>query len=218
MGAKVRSVLGWRKAQVKRGPVGCARVSGAPDGRDHAQLCCAVEVERIWPGGDVHFISNGEDRLETDALFACNAGSVEGGMGRLPGNVPINPRVELSAVLVLAPMSHMALTLSAEKPSSLHSKTTRLSPMVSFSEGMTPSAYVLSSAFCINSSKKCVFLLYRSLESRSSARSSLPRSPLTAGEGVEPASSYPCCSRMMRMSLAAAASGWAGLLDMMEAN
>lgn len=51
----------------------------------------------------------------------------------------MNPRVEFSCVLVLAPMSHMALTLSAEKPSSLHSNTMRFCSMVSFSEGVTSS-------------------------------------------------------------------------------
>ncbi len=147
----------------------------------------------------------------------------------------MNPRVDFSRVLVLWPISHIALTLSAAKPRSLHSNTTRLSSIRRFSEGVTSSAYALSSAFCINSSKKWVFLLYKSLESlqrgcregeggvgiwgwekayRSRARSSLPRSSRTAGEGVEWSSSKPCCSRMMRMSSEAASVG----IDMMEAN
>ncbi|KAI9442848.1 hypothetical protein BJY52DRAFT_1317496 [Lactarius psammicola] len=133
---------------------------------------------------------------------------------------PINPRVDFSRVLVLWPISHIALTSSAEKPTSLHSNTTRLCSIWRFNEGMTSSAYALSSAFCMNSSKKWVFLLYKSLESRSRARSSLPRSLRTAGEGFEWSSSKPYCSRMMWMSLEAA---WVGRepslsVDMMEAN
>ena len=80
-------------------------------------------------------------------------------------DAPMKPRVEFLVVLVLPPISHIALTLSAEKPSSLHSNNMRLSSIRRFSEGMTSAAYVLSSAFCINSSKKWVFVLYRSLES-----------------------------------------------------
>jgi hypothetical protein len=71
LSAKVRSALGRRKAQVERGPAGCGGVSGAPDGRDHAQLCQAVEVERIRPRGDVHIVGDGEDGFETDALLSC---------------------------------------------------------------------------------------------------------------------------------------------------
>lgn len=147
----------------------------------------------------------------------------------------MKPRVEFSGVLVLAPISHIALTLAAEKPSSLHSNTTRLSSIRRFSEGMTSSAYVLSSAFCINSSRKWVFLLYKSLDSlweegeegrqgedrkkkkkvhRSRARSSLSRRALTAKEGVEWSSSKPCCSRILRMSVEAPLAG----TDMMEAS
>ena len=134
----------------------------------------------------------------------------------------------VAQVLVLPPISHIALILEAEKPSSLHSNTTRLSSIRRFSEGVTSSAYLLSSAFCINSSKKWVLLLYRSLESLergcgkeegtkewtkaylSRARSSFPRS---SGDGFEWLSSKPCCSRMLRMSSKAS---WAGI-DMMEA-
>lgn len=71
----------------------------------------------------------------------------------------MNPRGLLSRVLVLAPMSHMALTLAAEKPSSLHSNTTIRSSMRRRSVGVASPLYVLSSAFCMNSSRKWVFLL-----------------------------------------------------------
>ena len=87
------------------------------------------------------------------------------GKGRVELDAPMKPRVEFLAALVLPPISHIALTLSAEKPSSLHSKTMRLSSIRRFIEGTTFTAYVLSSAFCINSGKKWVFVLYRSLES-----------------------------------------------------
>ena len=36
LGAEVSPVLGWREAQVERGPAASARVGGAPDWRDHA--------------------------------------------------------------------------------------------------------------------------------------------------------------------------------------
>jgi hypothetical protein len=56
---------------VERGPAGCRRVGGAPDERDRAQLCRAVEVERRWPGGNVHLVGDGESGFETDFLLAC---------------------------------------------------------------------------------------------------------------------------------------------------
>ena len=49
---------------------------------------------------------------------------------------------------------------------------------------------------------------------RSRARSSMPRRPWTAGEGVDVWSSKPCFSRMLRMSVEA----WSAGMDMMEAN
>jgi hypothetical protein len=166
LGAYISPILGWRKAQVERGPARSWREGGTPGWRDHPQLRCAIEMEGIPARGDVDLVGNSEDGLETYALLTCRFISlVKRGKGRVEAGAPMKPRVEFLTVLVLPPISHIALTLSAEKPSSLHSNTTRPSSIWRFSEGMTSSAYVLSSAFCINSSKKWVFLLYRSLES-----------------------------------------------------
>jgi len=141
LGAKVRPVLGWRKAQVERGPATSGRVGGAPHWRDHPELRCAIKVEGVRAGGDVDFVGDGEDGLEADTLLAYRrifTRKVK--RKRVELDAPMKPRIEFSGVLVLAPISHIALTLSAEKPSSLHSNTTRLSSMRRFSEGMTSSA------------------------------------------------------------------------------
>src|SRR6266702_2820748 len=71
LGAKVCAVLGRRKAQVERGPATFWRVGGTADRCDHPQLRSAIEIEGVWARGDVHFVGNGEDGLETDALLAC---------------------------------------------------------------------------------------------------------------------------------------------------
>jgi len=71
--------------------------------------------------------ATGKDGLETDALLACiwyvcGSDVAKGGCDARRTDEPrgFSPRV-----FVLCPMSHIALTLSAEKPTSLHSNTTR---------------------------------------------------------------------------------------------
>jgi len=73
-------------------------------------------------------------------------------------DAPMNPRGFSPRVFVLCPMSHIALTLSAEKPTSLHSNTTRRFSIRRRSVGVTLAGYALSSAFWSNSSRKWVFL------------------------------------------------------------
>lgn len=77
----------------------------------------------------MHLVGDGKNRFEADALltYATRTARVSGRKSRRIQSVedgPMKPRGLCSRILVLAPISHMALTLAGKKPISLHSNTT----------------------------------------------------------------------------------------------